>query len=90
MTHREFKLVVKKEILEYAGYSTPAVHYKVGDIITVNEDVFNNLQSGETIKRFTREGSIEFDKYNFENEVEYTQMIIDYGTRKLGQRNNNK
>ena len=90
MTHREFKLVVKKEILEYAGYSTPAVHYKVGDIITVNEDVFNNLQSGETIKRFTREGSIEFDKYNFENEVEYTQMIIDYGTRKLGQRNNSK
>ena len=84
MTHREFKLVVKKEILEYAGYSTPAVHYKVGDIITVNEDVFNNLQSGETIKRFTREGSIEFDKYNFENEVEYTQMTIDYGTRKLG------
>ena len=90
MTHREFKLVVKKEILEHAGYSTPAVHYKVGDVITVNEDVFNNLQSGETIKRFTREGSIEFDKYNFENEVEYTQMIIDYGTRKLGQRNNNK
>ncbi|CAB4138574.1 hypothetical protein UFOVP331_134 [uncultured Caudovirales phage] len=90
MTHREFKLVVKKEILEHAGYSTPAVHYKVGDVITVNEDVFTNLQSGETIKRFTREGSIEFDKYNFENEVEYTQMTIDYGTRKLGQRNNNK
>ena len=90
MTHREFKLIVKKEILEYAGYSTPAVHYKVGDIITVNEDVFNNLQSGETIKRFTREGSIEFDKYNFENEVEYTQITIDYGTRKLGQRNNSK
>ena len=87
MTHKEFKLVVKKEIFEYTGTFAPAVHYKVGDIITVNEDVFNNLQSGETIKRFTREGSIEFDKYNFENEVEYTQVTIDYGTRKLGQRN---
>lgn len=87
MTHKEFKLVVKKEIFECTGTFTPAVHYKIGDIITVNEDVFNNLQSGEMIKRFTREGSIEFDKYNFENEVEYTQVTIDYGTRKLGQRN---
>ena len=87
MTHKEFKLVVQKEIFESTGTFAPAVHYKIGDIITVNEDVFNNLQSGETIKRFTREGSIEFDKYNFENEVEYTQVTIDYGTRKLGQRN---
>ena len=87
MTHKEFKLIVKKEILEHAGYSTPAIYYKIGDVITVSEDVFTNLQSGETIKRFTVEGTIEFDKYNFENEVEYTQITIDYGTRKLGQRN---
>jgi hypothetical protein len=40
-----------------------------------------------SVKRFTREGSIEFDKYNFENEVEFTQVTVEYGMRKLGQRN---
>ena len=87
MTHKEFKLIVKKKIFECTGTFAPAVHYKIGDIITVDESTFINLQSGMSVKRFTREGSIEFDKYNFENEVEYTQITIDYGTRKLGQRN---
>jgi hypothetical protein len=88
MTHTEFKLIVKKPILESAGYSTKAVHYKVGDTITLDETTFRNLQSGTTIERFTREGTIQFDKYNFENEVNYTQVTIEYGTKKLGQRKN--
>lgn len=86
MTHTEYKLIVKKEILEYAGYSTNPVHYKIGDTLTVDESTFLSIQAGETIERFTREGRIEFDKYNFENEVSYTVININYGTRKLGQR----
>jgi hypothetical protein len=87
MTHKEFKLIVKDEILENAGYSRTAVHYKVGDVLTVDEDTFNILQSGKFVERYTREGIIRFDKYNFENEVSYTEVTITYGTRKLGQRN---
>lgn len=86
MTHTEYKLIVKKEILEYAGYSTNPVHYKIGDTLTVDESTFLSIQAGETIERFTREGRIEFDKYNFENEVAYTAVTIEYGSRKLGQR----
>jgi hypothetical protein len=40
-----------------------------------------------SVERFTEDGSIEFDKYNFENEVEFTEVTIERGTRKLGQRN---
>jgi len=88
MTHTEFKLIVKKEILEHSGRSVTPAHYKVGDTLTVDQSTFLNLQSGETIKKFTQEGSIEFDKYNFENEVQYTEVTVSYGTRKLGQRKN--
>jgi hypothetical protein len=87
MTHTEYALTVKKEILDHAGYSTPGVHYRIGDIVVVNESTFNNLQSGLIEKRFTAGGSIEFDKHDFENEVEYTEVTIKRGTRKLGQRN---
>ena len=88
MVHTEFKLIVKKEILESAGYSVKAVHYRVGDTLTLNESTFKKLQAGETIESLTREGSIEFDKYNFENEVQYTEFTVSYGTRKLGQLKN--
>ena len=88
MTHTEYILTVKKEILEYAGYRTNPVHYKIGDTITLDEPTFLRLQSGEIINRFTREGSIAFDKYNFENEVQYTEVTVQYGTKKLGQRKN--
>ena len=88
MTHKEFKLVVKKEILESAGYERQAVKYKVGDTMVVKEDIFDIIQSGNTIERMTQEGFIRFDKYNFENEVEVTTITIEYSTRKLGQRKN--
>ena len=87
MTHKEFKLIVKKEILESAGYSRQAVHYKVGDTMIVDEDMFDMIQSGNTIERTTQEGFIRFDKYNFENEVQFTSVTVEYGVRKLGQRN---
>ena len=88
MTHTEFKLIVKKPILEAAGYSTKAVHYKVGDTVTVDKRTFISLSAGKTVQHYTTEGVIEFDKYYFENEVSYTEVTIQYGTRKLGQRKN--
>jgi hypothetical protein len=88
MVHTEFKLIVKKEILEFSGRSVTPVHHKVGDTVTVNEETFLKLQTGETIKRYTQEGSITFDKYSFDNEVQYTEVTVRYGTRKLGQRKN--
>jgi len=88
MVHTEFKLIVKKEITENSGRNIFPVIFKVGDTFTVDEKTFLNLQGGEKITRFTNEGSIEFDKYNFENEVSYTEVTVNYGTRKLGQRKN--
>lgn len=86
MTHKEFTLTVKKEILENAGYNREAVKYRVGDTLQVKEDVYDKLKSGERITLGTREGWINFDKYNFENEVQVTTMTIEYSTRRLGQR----
>jgi hypothetical protein len=86
MTHSEYKLVVKNEILESAGYERKAVHYQVGDIVTVDEATFDRLKSGSFVQRYTQEGVIVFDKYDFENEVAVTTITVEYSTRKLGQR----
>jgi len=88
MTHSEFKLTVKNEILEDAGYGRTAVHYHPGDVMIVDEEMFNMIQSGNTIERPTREGWITFDKYDFENEVAVTSVNVEYSVRKLGQRKN--
>jgi len=89
MTHKEFKLIVKKAITENSGRGIYPVVYNVGDTLTVDEQTFMDLSIGKTIERSTNEGSIQFDKYNFENEVSYTAITVEYGTRKLGQRKNN-
>ena len=86
MTHKEFKLIVKKEITENSGREVFPVIFKIGDTFIVDETTFNSLQSGETISKFTQEGVIEFDKYNVENEVSFTAVTVEYGIRKLGQR----
>jgi hypothetical protein len=88
MTHTEFILTVKKPIRENSGYpvSPPPIHYDIGDTITVNEQVFNDLQNGKIIERFSGDGIIIYDKYNFENEVQFTKVTVEYGSRKLGQR----
>ena len=85
MTYKEFKLIVKKTIVP-AGYSRQAVKYKVGEIMIVNEDMFDMIQSGNTIEKTTDRGTIQFDKYNFENEVQVTTVTVEYGIRRLGQR----
>ena len=86
MTHREFKLTVKKDIMEHAGYNREAVKYHVGDTMIVDEATFERIQSGKFVERMTREGFIHFDKYNFENEVSFTAVTVEYGIRRLGQR----
>jgi hypothetical protein len=49
MTHKEFKLIVKKEILESTGYTVgrQTVQYRVGDEMVVDEATFNMIQSGK-------------------------------------------
>ena len=86
MTHREYKLIVKKPIMESAGYTREAIHHNVGDIVTVDQSTFEALKKGSTFERYTREGIIRFDKHNFENEAQYTTVTIEYGTGRLGQR----
>jgi len=87
MTHREFILVANQDIKEFSR-GIEVVSIAKGSILNVTEDVFNRLQKNETIKIYTREGILEYDKYMFENAVDYTAVTIEYGTRKLGQRKN--
>ena len=86
MTHKEFKLTVRKDIMENAGYGLEAVKYRVGDTMIVDEAMFDQIQSGKRVERMTQEGFVRFDKYDFENEVSVTQVTVEYGIRKLGQR----
>jgi hypothetical protein len=87
MTHKEFTLTVKKEIMENAGYAREAVKYRIGDTMQVNEAIWEQLKAGKRVDRPTQEGYIQFDKYNFENEVQVTTITVEYSTRRLGQRN---
>lgn len=89
MTHREFTLVANQDIKEFSR-GIEVVSIKQGSSITVSEDIFNRLQSNETVRVFGSEGVLEYDKYMFDNEVKFTQVTIEYGSRKLGQRSNKK
>ena len=90
MTHREFKLIVKNDIIVHGtgliGF-TP-VRFKAGDVMMVDEDTFLRLQSGSFVQRYTDVGAITFDKYDFENEVAVTEVTVEYTVRRLGQRKN--
>jgi hypothetical protein len=88
MVHKEFKLIVKKAITENSGRGIFPVIHKIGDTLTVDEQTFTELCINKSIVRYTNEGSIQFDKYNFENEVSFTEITVEYGIRKLGQRKN--
>jgi len=80
-----FILIVKNPIFE-TSRGIKVLAYKKDDRITVSEDVFELLQKGHRVERFTQEGVIRYDKNNFENEVNYTKVTVEYGVRKLGQR----
>ena len=83
MTHKEFILIVKNPIFE-TSKDIKVLAYKKDDRITVSEDVFDQLQKGHRVEQFTQEGVIRYDKDNFENEVNYTKITVEYGVRKLG------
>jgi len=85
MTHKEFILIVKNPIFE-TSRGIKVLAYKKDDRITVSEDMFELLQKGHSVERFTQEGVIRYNKNNFENEVNYTKVTVEYGVRKLGQR----
>ena len=89
MTHREFILVANRDIKEYSR-GIEVVSIKEGGTITVSEDTFNRLQGNEIIEVHTRCGVISYDKYMFDNEVKFTQVTVEYGSRKLGQRKDKK
>lgn len=86
MIHTEYHLVLKMDIYESLDDVNRILQWKVGDTLTVSENDFLDLQRGKTIKRHTRYGTIVFDKYNFENEVQYTEVTVNKGSRKLGHR----
>jgi hypothetical protein len=77
---KSYYLVVKKDILEYAGYQSNPVHFKSGMEIVVNEKVFEQLVNGETVEQFTQEGMVTFDKTNFEDMVICKTKTVTYNT----------
>jgi len=72
--------------MESAGYTREAIHHNVGDVVTVDQSTFEALKGGSTFERYTQEGMIRFDKHNFENEAQYTNVTIEYGIGRLGKR----
>jgi hypothetical protein len=92
MTQTEFKLKVSNDILDVTGRDFKVIQHKVGEVLTVDEATFNSLVKGEIITRYTTEGLIRFDKYNFENEVEAetVTVTITRSTRKLKQNSTTK
>jgi hypothetical protein len=88
MKHTEFRITFTKDIVEYSGRDITPVHYSKGHTITVDEVTFDELLKGSFISRNTREGYIQFNKYDVENEVQTVSVTVEYGKRKLGQRKN--
>jgi hypothetical protein len=86
MKHTEFQLVFTKDIVEYSGRDITPVFFSKGRTITVDQATFDELLKGDTIIRNTREGYIQFNKYDVENEVQTVSVTVDTGLRKLGQR----
>ena len=90
MTHKEFKLIVKKVIRERSGWGVQPIIYDRGDTVIVDEATFLQLQAGKVVTRHHGSGFLDFDKYNFENEVAVVQVTVEYSIRKLGQRTSKK
>jgi len=89
-THKEYTLTVKKTIYEKLG-NVKAIHLSKGDKIGMKEETFNKLKSGEIISfpKIAGQGmysEVEYDKYNFENEVECLTIETHLSISKLGQR----
>ena len=66
----EYVFKVSKNIVEYTESGKEAIRYKVGALIPLNVNHFNDLVEGKTLTSYTRSGLVKFDKSNFEDEVE--------------------
>ena len=86
MKHTEYQLVFTKDIVEHSGREITPIYFSKGRTFKVNEVTFNELLKGVNIKQNTREGYIQFNKYDVENEVQTVSITVDMGLRKLGQR----
>lgn len=87
MVHREYKLKVVKDIVIHSGREVTPVQYATGQEVTVDQTTWERLKKGETIERPAHDGFIRYDKRNFANEVEWTEVQVSYGIAKLGLRN---
>jgi len=91
MVHKEYTLTVNETIYENLDSETKAVAYDKGDRITLNEENFNRLRAGETIAFVKISGhgmyaTVEYDKYNFENEASVSIIETSTAIAKLRQR----
>ena len=91
MTHREYTLTVEKTIYESLDANTKAVYLDKGETITLSQTDFETIQGGNDIVRYVSAGhgmtaSVTFNKENFANEVQYTEVTVSTGVAKLGKR----
>jgi hypothetical protein len=84
MIHKEFKVTITEPIREVTGREVQPIHYHIGQEISLRQDEFDQLKNGETVERFTREGVLRFDKYNFANGVRVIEIEITENELKLG------
>ena len=91
MTHREYTLTVEKTIYEHLDANTKAVHLEEGETLTLSQADFETIKGGNDIVRYVSAGhgmsaSVTFNKENFVNEVQYTEVTVSTGVAKLGKR----
>jgi hypothetical protein len=84
MIHKEFKVTVTEPIREVTGREVQPIHYHPGQEISLRQDEFDQLKKGEIVERFTNEGVLRFDKYNFANGVRVIEIEITENELKLG------
>ena len=87
MVHREYKLKVVEDIVIHSGREVTPVHYAAAQEITVDQATWERLKKGETIEKPVYDGFIRYNKKNFANEVQWTEVAVSYGIAKLGLRN---
>jgi hypothetical protein len=91
MTHREYTLTVEKTIYEHLDANTKAVRLEESETLTLNQQDFDKIKEGHDIIRYVSAGqgmtaTVTFNKENFANEVQYTEVTVSTGVAKLGKR----
>ena len=91
MTHREYTLIVEHPIYEMVDSATIAFYKNRGETLTLSQTDFETIKGGNDIVRYVSAGhgmsaSVTFNKENFSNEVQYTEVTVSTGVAKLGKR----